>query len=821
MPSTPENRRGRRRGTPPSSLPAAALRYRTDPNRFPFRSTAEVDPLVGIIGQERALEGLQVGLELGAPGFNLFVCGLVGNGRATAVEAHLRKIRPYCPLSEDRAYVFSFGDPRRADLLTFPRGRASAFAREMDRLILTLIRELPQLFHSEAVQAHVSRLRRALEEPKLAECAEFEARLEAEGFALLRSEGEGGLQFEVRVRLAPQEAPVAEDDLPDLVRSGAITEERLRALLDALEQHKLDLHRMLRGWRLRDVEFVSKLAAARRALSAPFVDALLEPIRAAFPGDGVGRYLDGVRSDLFEHLPLFAEFAEAEHHPPERITHEVAARFYRYRVNVLLDHHGREGCPVVLESQPTFTRLFGGVDRPADRESDWSADFYYLRGGALLEADGGYLILDAADVLRESGVWPRLKASLRYGKLEIPEVDAENRRTMVLKPAGIPIRVKVLLLGSFELYQGLVTQDPEFQHIFKVRVDFDSEMERSDPLVCEQIPALIRKIGDAEGLLSLDRGAVAAVIDRAVRASGRRDRVSAIFTQLADLVREADFWARARGAAIVESADVARALEARAERVGLPEERSRRALRDGQVLLSVDGEAVGQVNGLVVISIGQDAFGAPVRITARAGMGEEGVISIEREVGMSGETHDKGVQILTGYLRGQYAQEHPLSLAASICFEQCYSGVEGDSASTAEVYAILSAISGLPIRQDLAVTGSMNQMGEVQAVGGINEKIEGFFRVVAERGFRGAPGVIVPQAALPALNLPDEILAAVDAGRFRIHPVTGIDQGLELLTGRRAGRRLESGAFERNSVHDIVARRLRRMAIGLARFRRG
>ncbi len=812
-------RRARERGGA-KTVDLAEISFRCDPARFPFRTTAELEPLQEIIGQDRALHALQVGLELDAPGFNLYVSGLVGNGRTTAVQSHLRHVRPYCPLARDRAYVYSFSDPRRPRLLTFARGRAHAFARAMDDLIVTVLRSAPPLLGSADAHRRVEALKTKLAADHREKRLELEKSLGQQGFQLVDvPKGDDAVEVELRAQLDGFPEPLSQSDVHEAAAEGTLNASQAAALEAAFSEHGIALRELLRAWHSQELSFVRSLEEERGKLCAPLIDDILRPLRTRYGGaPDIDPYFDEVREDLLENIAQFVEVANAGQGAPESLTPELAAQFFRYRVNVVLDNRTREGCPVVVEAQPTFTRLFGGVERPPEREIDPASDFLYLRAGSLLEADGGFLILDAGDVLREPSVWARLKATLRHRVLEIPEADAEHRRLTTIKPAEIPIDLKVVLLGSFHLYQERVAQDAEFEHIFKVRVDFAEDLDVTDELIEVQIPRLIRKICDRERLLALDRGAVAAVVERAVRWSGRRDRVSAVFTQLADLVREASYWGRSRGAELVEAADIAAAVRARDERNGLQEERSRRMFQEGTLLIQLAGHAVGQLSGLVVRTLGSDAFGMPARITARAGMGNQGIINIEREVGLSGESHDKGVQILTGYLRGQYAHDIPLTLAASICFEQSYGGVDGDSASTTEMYALLSAIAGLPLRQDLAVTGSMNQLGEVQAVGGINEKIEGFFRVVRDAAFPAEPGVIIPRACVPQLHLEQEVVDAVAEGRFRIFPISSVDEGIALLAGIPAGSRDKKGRFPAGTVHGTVEERLRQMARGLAQF---
>ncbi|MFQ5654227.1 MAG: Lon protease family protein [Planctomycetota bacterium] len=812
----------------PSSLPAAPeplppeeLRWRCDGEGFPFEDTSEVEPIREIIGQERALGALQLGLELAAPGYNLFVCGLTGSGRTTTLQVHLRGTRPYCPMPRDRAYVFNFRDPQHPRLLTLARGRALPLAQELNQMVLALLRELPALLSSEKAQARLEALTEELEERKAAEKDAFKQSLAEDDLALMEVDQGDSVQAYLGASVEGFPRPLTAQEVEAAAAQGKIPQEPAARIREQMDDRQKELVDLVRGWRSTELKFLKELEEARKELCRPLTERLTGAIAASFEEDGVQGYLEELREDLLGEIPRFLEVAGERERPPEALTPELQAVFYRYRANVILDNSSREGCPVVVESQPTFTHLFGGVERPHGGEVDPAADFLFIRGGSILEADGGFLVLNARDLTREPAVWPRLKAILRDRELKIPETDAENRRLTTIQPEPIALNSKVVLVGSFELYQHFLEADPDFQQIFKVRVDFDREVELSEELVHGKVPALIQKICAEEELRPLDRGAVARVVEHMVRLSGRRDRLSTVFTHLADLVREAHYQASTGGKSVVTAEDVRRAIHCRNERVGLPEESIHRRLLDGTILVDVAGEAVGQINALVVRSLGDESFGQPVRITAQCGMGNEGVINIEREVGLSGETHDKGMQILTGFIRGRYTRDFPLSLSASICFEQSYGGVDGDSASATEAYALLSAISGVPLGQNLAVSGSMNQMGQIQAVGGLNEKIEGFYRLCRDRGFSGEQGVIIPRVCVPQLMLREELVDAVREGRFRVFAIDTFDEGLELLTGLPAGRRGPDGAFPEGTVHHAVETRLGALAEGLIRFRGG
>ena len=503
--------------------------------------------------------------------------------------------------------------------------------------------------------------------------------------------------------------------------------------------------------------------------------------------------------------------------PPKPLTPDRDP-FRVYGVNVLLAHNEQDSSTVVFETTPTYANLFGTVQRSYDSRGVWTSDFMDLRGGSLLRADGGYLIMYAMDALAEVGVWRTLKRTLNHAKLEIQPVELFFPfGTSALKPEPIDLSVKVILIGDRSLYELFYTYEEEFKKIFKVRVEFDEEMEMSDEVV-RQYSGRLRKLCEDEGLCPFDRTAVAAMIEYGVRLAGRRNKITARFSDLADLAREGCYVARGLREAPVTAAHLRSAREARVERHNLIDTKIREMIAEGTLLIDTEGGRIGQVNGLSVMEIGGYLFGKPVRITASTALGKAGLINIERESNLSGRLHDKGMQIIAGYLRSLFAQDKPLSLAASLCFEQSYMGVDGDSASSTEIYALLSALAELPIRQEIAVTGSVNQQGVVQSIGGVNEKIEGFYDVCRERGLTGTQGVLIPAENVEDLMLREDVIEAVSAGKFHIHPVAHVGEGIEILTGHAAGCRDAQGRFSSDTVFARVDERLRQMAVILKEY---
>jgi len=532
-----------------------------------------------------------------------------------------------------------------------------------------------------------------------------------------------------------------------------------------------------------------------------------------------------VRHHLLDNLDPFKERegeAEPEGENPDGLPKAPPGTerdpFRVYGVNVILAHNDEDNSPVIFETTPTYANLFGTIQRAYDARGGWTSDFMDLRGGSLLRADGGFLIMYSMEALSETGVWRALKRTLNHSRLEIQPLEIFYPfGGSALKPEAIEINVKVILIGDREMYELLYEYEEDFRKIFKVRVEFDEEMHMSDGVIAEYAGRL-RALSEKENLWPFDRGAFAAMLEYGVRRAGRRNKVTARFVDIADLAREAHYSATAAGENVVRVAHVRGALKSKMERHNLIETRIREMIQEGTLLVDVSGSKAGQVNGLSVLEIGGYSFGKPVRITASVALGKSGLINIERESNLSGRFHDKGVQIIAGFMRSRFAQDKPLSLAASICFEQSYSGVDGDSASSTEVYALLSALSGLPLRQDIAVTGSMNQQGDIQAIGGINEKIEGFFDVCRIQGLTGTQGILMPVSNVEDLMLRDDLLDAVTAGKFHVWPVAKVEEGVEILTGKAAGRRNADGTFEAETVFAAVDERLSEMARTLKEF---
>jgi predicted ATP-dependent protease len=785
------------------ALEAEELRAVCEPASLPFASTEALPPLNGMVGQDRAVTATAFGIRMKHRGYNLFVLGPPATGKTTTMLRLLGEAAASEPVGTDWCYVHNFADASRPSALALPAGRGRELRRAMASFVDECRVRIPRAFESEEFERRKSQILDALAERQSEEIARLEEVARRAGFALIRTPG--GLT----VAPAPEGRPLADEQfaaLPEAVRA------RLTAAVDVLEAR---VEATLRELRRHERDARAAHEALVRDSAAATVRPLVQEIREAFAAVApIQRYLGEVEEDLVAH-------AEELRPRPNgglaaALLPQPGAFMDRYRVNVIVDRTDARGAPVVFERNPTHGNLLGRLEyRP--HFGTVVTDFTLIRSGALHRANGGYLILEVRDVLRNFLVWESLKKALKAQALRIEEPLEEFRlSTAGLVPEPIPLQVKIVLIGSPLLYYLLHDLDEEFRELFKVKVDFDDSMPRgaaSDLLYGRFIAGACRE----EGLPHFAGDAVACLVEHGARLVGHQARVSSRLGLLLDVVREAAFHATQAGRPLVGAADVQRAIEARTYRSNLLEERVGRLLVEGTLLVDTEGEAVGQVNGISVLATGDHTFGRPSRITVRTYAGEPGVVDIEREAKLGGRVHSKGVMILTGFLAGRYARERPLALSASIAFEQHYEEIEGDSASSAELYALLSSLSGLPLAQAIAVTGSVNQRGEIQPVGAVNEKIEGFYDACRARALTGRQGVLIPEANARHLMLRPDVVEAVAAGRFHVWAVSTVDQGIELLTGRPAGERDAEGRFPDGSVNAAVDRAL---AEGVERLRR-
>jgi len=805
-----------------ASLTPEKLRWHCDPATIPFETTAEVEPTTGDMGQDRALRALRMGVELKASGYNLFVCGLSGTSRGGMIVRMVEDMHLESEPAPDRCYVNNFKNTDRPRLLTLPRGQANAFKKEVESGIDFLRRRIPQVFEGEPFQRQKTRIVERFTQREKELMDDFTRRIAREQFALGRMQVGAVALPEIFPVLDGQMVPI--EEIPKMVQEGKLESVAAEDLERKYDQFRQEFTVVYRKTLSLSRELASEMSYLEQEAASVLVDGVIEELKEKYPNQQISEYLEEVRHHILDNLDPFKEREGEEDQTPSeggggnRTERPERDPFRVYGVNVILAHGEQEKVPVIFETIPTYANMFGTIHRSYDARGGWSSDFMDLRGGSLLRADGGFLVMYALDALTETGVWRTLKRTLNHGKLEIQPVDVFFPfSSAVLKPEPIDIHVKIILIGDRDMYELLYDFEDDFKKIFKVRVEFDEEMKWSDEVI-RQYAGRLRKLSDDEHLFPFDRTAVASLLEHGVRQAGRRGKITARFFDLADLAREASYVARNAKNTVVTAGHVREALDAKIERHNLTETKIREMVEQNLLFIDTTGARVGQVNGLSVLEIGGYAFGKPVRITASVALGKVGIINIERESNLSGRFHDKGMQIISGYLRQTFAQDKPLSLSASVCFEQSYSGVDGDSASSTEIYALLSALSGIPIRQELAVTGSVNQRGDVQPIGGVNQKIEGFYDICKLKGLTGQQGALIPAENVDDLMLHDEVIQAVAKGQFHIYPVGTIEQGIEILTGVRAGKRNAAGKFEPGTVFAKVDARLHEMAVQLKKF---
>ncbi|HXD99850.1 MAG TPA: ATP-binding protein [Candidatus Acidoferrum sp.] len=778
-------------------LKAEELRATCDPATLPFRSTAELEPLPGLIGQQRALDATTFGIEMKSGGYNLFVLGAPATGKTTSMRRLLDAAAAARPAPADWCYVHNFADPYHPCALELPAGRGRQLRGEMTRLVEECKTRVPRLFEGEAFEREKARIMEGLGRRQTEEVTRLEETARAAGFGVERTPGGLGVVpvLDGQPITHEQFHTLPEARRQRLQEQAAALEGRVEATLRQLRQNEREAEQAHTNL-VRDT-----VAAGTRQL--------LREVKETFDGlAAVQAYLGKVEEDLIAHAEELRSGGGPR--PELPFLPPPGAFLDRYRVNVLVDRADTLGAPVVFERNPTHGNLLGGIEHRA-HFGTLVTDFTLIKSGALHRANGGYLVLEAKDVLANFMAWDSLKKALksRALRIETPLADLQMIRTVSLAPEPIPLSVKVVLIGSPMLYYLLYALDEDFGELFKVKVDFDDSFPRTP----DNVLFYARFVADAcrqEALRPFAADGIARLVEQGSRAVEHQERLSARLGLLLDLVRESAYCAERDHHPLVTGPDVTRAIAQHIERVNLLEERVGRAISDGTLLLATDGEAVGQVNGISVVSTGDHAFGRPCRITARAFCGEPGVVDIEREAKLGGRVHSKGVLILTGFLAGRYARDHPLALSASIAFEQQYEEVDGDSASSAELYALLSAVAGIPLAQRIAVTGSVNQQGQIQPVGAINAKIEGFFDACRRHGLTGGQGVLIPEANVGHLMLREDVTAAVRDERFHVYAVRSVDDGLAVLSGREAGDLLPDGRYPEASFNEAVRQALAR-----------
>ena len=788
-------------------VPLEKLRWVCDPALFSFKTTDDIANLEGSIGQERALASINFGLGMTNNGFNLYLAGETGTGRSSTIKSMLKKEVRNSPPPSDWCYVHNFETPDAPLALSLPAGMGSELAADMRELLDYVRGNIPSALESKEYETNRVALIERYQETNGEIFTDLEKEAAEKGFALQRTVS--GL-----VMVPQKEGRNFTQEEYEALEKGE------RERIDALGRDLTEkLNDALRQVRENEKALRDALAQLDRELGLSAVGHHLNPLKEKYAGfQKIIHYLESVQEDLLLNLEDFKPQAPPPQIPGLKLPRQEPT-FERYEVNVLVENDPDEGAPIVFESNPTYNNLFGRIENIMQMGGVATTNFTLIKPGALHRANGGYLVVDAREVLINPFAWESLKRCIRNGEIKIEDVLEQYRFMTVvsLKPEPIPLHAKIIMIGSLWIYYLLFYLEPDYRKFFKVKADFDSKINRT-PEIMQDYALFVATHCKKEGLLPFDAEGVAALLEHASRLVEDQDRLSAQFMELSDLIREASYWATRDGAQVVDRAGVKKAVSEKTYRCNRIEERIQEYLADGTILCDTAGSVVGQINGLSVITLGDYTFGRPSRLTTRVAQGRAGMVNIEREVKLSGPIHDKGVMILTGYLGGKFARDKPLSFSASICFEQSYEGVEGDSASSTELYSLLSAFSGLPIRQGVAVTGSVNQHGQVQPIGGVNYKIEGFYAVCKAKGLTGDQGVIMPKLNERNLMLNDEVVQAVQAGKFHIWSVTDVDEGIEILTGVPAGKLGENGSYPEGSVNFLVDQRLNAMVESMRRF---
>lgn len=776
--------------------------------QFPFQTTADLPDLTEVIGQPRAVEAIRFGMGMRGQGYNMYALGPSGTGKTTTIRQFLEQEAARQPVPDDWCYVHNFHEPDKPTALRLPAGQGRALRADMKQLIEELRTAIPAAFESEDYEARKQEVEQKVREQQERILGGVRRQAELRGMAMLRTPQ--GIGF----------APVANGQVLSPEQFQQLPAEKREQIERDLRDLEGELQSAIRELRQAERATLEEMKQVNRQVAAFAVGHRIQELRDKYAQcDGVLAYLAAVQDDIIENV---GDFQRPERSGlqasfmglPVTVERSQETQFLRYEVNLIVDHSATHGAPIVYEDNPAYPNLVGTVEHRTEMGA-LVTDFTLIKAGALHRANGGYLMVDATQLLTKPFAWEALKRALRTGRITIEGLGREYSliSTRSLEPEPIPLQVRVVLLGEPILYYLLYEYDLDFPELFKVAVDFSVDMPR-EPGNCARYARFVATVARREGLRPFSSDGVARVVEQSARMTEDQERLSIRFRAIVDLLREADYWAGQRGSDVVTAADVRQAVDRQIYRADRIRERILEEITRGTIMIDVQGAKVGQVNGLSVSGLGSFSFGRPSRITARTRLGRGQVVDIEREVALGGPLHSKGVLILSGFLGAHYVREEPLSLGASLVFEQSYGGVDGDSASSAELYALLSDLGGVPIRQDLAVTGSVNQKGEVQAIGGVNEKIEGFFDVcrLMPGGLTGHQGVVIPRANVRHLMLREDVIEAVRAGRFHIYAVSTVDEGIEVLTGVPAGERGADGLFPEGTVNRRVEDRLRAFA---------
>ncbi len=769
-----------------------------NPDRFTFNSTDELPVHKGAIGQERALKSIDFGLELLSKGFNIFLLGESGTGKTSTIKAILEEKSQGEPVPDDWCYVYNFKSPDFPTSISLKTGKGVQFQKDIEKLIKTVQVEIPKEFESKEYEKQKGKILEEFQKKQKDLYTAIEDEAASKGFAIKKTVG--GF-FIVPVKKSGETLTETEFDALDekskkkIEDIGKILQEKLNDIVRTLkkgERYVKDL-----------------LVRLERETALSVVGPLIEELKETYENrEKILSYLEDVKKDILDNIQEFKAQEEQPAQLPVLKMPKAESILNRYSVNVIINNMDLKGAPVVFESNPTYYNIFGRIEHKF-QYGVAATDFSMIKAGSLHKANGGYLVIDVLDLLRNLFAYDALKRAIRNVEIKIEDIWEQYRliTTTTLKPESIPLKIKIVLIGSPTLYYLLYNLDEEFRELFKVKADFDWRMARSDETIMKYASFVAAKSKE-ENLLPFDRTGVAGVVDYGSRLADHKEKLSSKFSDVSDIIREAHFWAKKAGNNVVDGESVERALNEKIYRHKKVEDLMQEMMKEGTLIVDTSGEKIGQINGLAVLDLGDYSFGKPSRITARTYAGKAGVVNIERETKLSGKIHEKAILIISNYLGSKYATKKPISLSASITFEQLYGMVEGDSATCAELYALLSSIAGVSIKQNIAITGSMDQNGLVQPIGGVNQKIEGFFELCKARGLDGSHGVIIPKLNVANLMLKKDVVDAVKEGKFYIYTIEHIDDGFEILTGIPVGRVKDDGTYPEETINYLIEKRL-------------
>ena len=776
-----------------------------NPSIFKFETTKEIEDVSDLIyGQERALRALEFGIDIDVKGYNLYIEGSAGIGKTMYTKRFLEEKASKDKVPHDWCYIYNFENPNEPVAVSFPAGQGKVFQETMEGFVKDIRRDIKKTFNNDDFEKEKQIIKQEFENKRELLLEKLNKRTMVQGFQV-KSTANGVYMMPVLDGRTLQEDEF--DSLDESIKREF--EERSNLVQEQIFQALAEIKAIERESEKKIEEWQSNIALMT-------INVHVNSIKANYKRNKkIGTYLDNVKKDILKNISLFLGSDEDQKNPP--VPHqlqkpELKEPWLNYRVNLLVDNSKREGAPVIMDTNYSYNNIFGGLEY----ENQYGAlktDFTMIKPGLLHHANGGYLVLQIKDLLTNPACYEALKKALKIKQIGI-ENSAEQRTGMILvsiKPEPIPLDLKVILIGNSNIYHTLLSMDDDFRKLFKVKVEFEEDAPKSIENI-ERLTRFVKSYCMQENLLDLDKSAMGKLVEVTSKLSGDKEKLSTQFSEIGEIVGEASQWAKIDKSKIITKEYIEKALVERVERIKKYDTRYLQMIKEESLLIDTKGYVTGQINGLTVVTIGDYSFGKPARITASTYMGRQGIVNIEREIEMSGPSHSKGVMILNGYLGEQFAQEMPLALTANLCFEQLYGGVDGDSASSTELYAILSSLSGIPINQSIAVTGSVNQKGEIQPIGGVNEKIEGFFQTCKLQGFNGIQGAIIPAQNVRNLHLSDEVIEAVKKGKFHIYAVKTIDEGIEILTGVPAGKKDKNGKFPLGTINYLAQEKLKKFS---------